>query len=202
MSRAESRHAVRATLASLLLTTGCGSISVFGTPHVGSPSLQTIRVAEERGIKEISNEPIRIEIPIEVRAGDEPISVGNGCVLRPFIMGAIDGSDFSLTTIRSEDAVFERGGRVLIPPDDDVVPARERRRFTIQLMFDSSDPDTEALGLRIDESPEAVRASDCVRGALADTSASVQHFGLQRIPIDPVGPGAAAVAVIVLFAII
>lgn len=208
MWHAERRVATVAALACVVASAACATVSVFGTPRAGSPSMHIIRVAEERGIKELSSgdtasgEPIRIEIPLEVRTEDESLSLTNGCALRPFIMPAIDGPDFSLDSVQPQDTVA-RALRILVPQDQQLIPAGERRMFTIQMLVDRSDPNTEALGLMIDESPAATRATpDCVPAAFTDTTGAVQHFGLQRVPVEPGGPGAAALAIIFLFALL
>ena len=184
----------------------CSSVALFGVQRAGSPETAIVRVAEERGFEELSAGtffgrgdgepvPVRIELTLEVRARDDSVAIP-GCAVQGFTSSPIRDRDFSV------EAISDEGVTVTMPEGEDpiVVPPGERRLVRIWLTGPASEPDSASLGLRIDESPAVLDArTGCPD--VRDTAGSVQHFGFQRVEVEP-GGLAAAVGALALVAVV
>lgn len=188
------------------VSTACTSVALFGVQRAGSPETAIIRVAEERGFAELTAGtffgrgdgepvPVRIELTLEVSARDDSVAIP-GCAVQGFTSSPIRDRDFSV------EAISDEGVTVAMPEDQDpiVVAPGERRLVRIWLTGPASEPDSASLGLRIDESPAVL---DMRTGCpdVRDAAGSVQHFGFQRVVVEP-GGLAAATGALALVAIV
>ena len=192
-------------MAFAVVATGCTGAVVFADRHQASPTTSILRLATERGIKDAStSESTVFEIPFEVRTRGDSIRLP-GCALRAFRIPTNSGSDFRRDSIREDDTLqleMVSMSELIVPPNRTLIatlrltdpnppPDRRDRR--------EDDPEIERLGLRVEETPSVISPSytaPCTD--IRSTEGPVQHYGLNRVTVEPGGLGVMAGAGILI----
>ena len=206
-------------LAGIAAVFGCASAAVFAERRGDRPRSSVLRLATERGIKDVSTDELRqLEVPIEVRADSMQV-VLPGCAVRPFWHQDLDDVDFVLDSIREVPFVTafavpsteelerrrdEPVRRQAFPAATVVVDSGQRRMVTITVVASRSELGENELGVRLDSSPGArfAEAGACPSLIASTDSAYVEHYALPGVFIESGGMAIAASALLLALIVI
>jgi hypothetical protein len=223
MWRAERLRAALALSFVGACSAACVGSTVMSERRRGDAPTSVIRIADERGISDVTTgrrrtralaDPsrggaavnpwsrdapagdIEISIPLDIRAGADTVRIP-GCGVQPFrIEPALRGPVFEPSAARTtlDLAITVPGGDVVIPPG-------QRRLVNVVLSARGLDPDDASLGIRVDERAGIIqRSGGCPP---IDQAFGATYYGLRVIPFEPAGIGvAAALAVLLTVALV
>lgn len=202
-----SRWGRVALLVALGSATGCATTVVYSRPWPENPAPGVIRVAQERGITDLSPAathngyrprrkedtaaaafgPVHLRIPVEVRAGDRDVRLP-GCAIRVFRPKDVTRRELNLDLLRGETDDTLR----LVDPADSVISMHSRRTVTLEVTGPAVDT-ANVLALAIDQR----KGSLATRGTancepIEPGSDSIQVFGFQRVHVQESGPALVA----------